>query len=103
MTVNRNTVPFDPNGPWYTSGIRLGTAALTTLGLKGDEMMKIADLIVELLANTRPATINGKASKAKVEIDEKVLEKVRAEVTELLSSFPLYPELSVTEMTHAIG
>ena len=49
MTVNRNTIPNDVNGAWYTSGVRIGTAALTTRGMKESEMQQIADLMVDLL------------------------------------------------------
>ncbi|MBF0246238.1 MAG: hypothetical protein HQL31_13390, partial [Planctomycetes bacterium] len=42
ITLNRNSIPFDPNGAWYTSGLRLGTPALTTLGMGREEMKEIA-------------------------------------------------------------
>lgn len=94
MTVNRNSIPFDVNGPWYTSGVRIGTPALTTLGMKEKEMQWIADLIVELLKATKPVVETGKeASRSKVEIDRKVLAHVQKGLAELLCSFPLYPEL----------
>ena len=49
MTLNRNSLPFDANGPWYTSGLRLGTPAMTTLGMGTDEIDEIADVAVEVL------------------------------------------------------
>jgi glycine hydroxymethyltransferase len=52
VVTNRNSVPADPNGPWYTSGIRLGTPALTTLGMGTTEMDEIAELIVTVLTAT---------------------------------------------------
>lgn len=91
ITVSRNTVPNDPNGAWYTSGIRLGTAALTTRGLKENEMKKIALLIYDQLSHTRGG------DKAKVSVDEKVANRVKNEVRELLDHFPLYPELMIEE------
>lgn len=96
MTVNRNAIPFDVNGPWYTSGVRVGTAALTTLGMKEGEMHQIADLIADLLKASKARTIEktGKPSKAKVDIDATVLKRVQDEVTALLSQFVLYPELT---------
>jgi glycine hydroxymethyltransferase len=97
MTVNRNSIPFDPNGPWYTSGVRVGTPALTTLGMKEKEMHLIADLIVELLKATRP-TISEKTnekSRAKVDIDPKIATQVKKKIAELLTAFPLYPELVI--------
>lgn len=97
FTVNRNTVPGDTNGPWYTSGVRLGTPAMTTLGMGADQMKIIGLLISELLRVTKPAyseKLKG-LGRAKVEIDPNVLAKVKLEVKELLSQFPLYPELTL--------
>ncbi len=95
LTVNRNMIPGDQNGPWYTSGVRIGTPAVTTLGMKESEMKAIADMVVHLLRNVKPA-LNEKTNKpslAQIETDPKALEKVRSEVKELLHRFPLYPEL----------
>lgn len=93
LTINRNTVPGDTNGPWYTSGIRIGTPALTTLGMKEAEMKRVGTLLDQLLRACKPAG----DSKAKFEIDEKILESVRGEAKELLDSHPLYPELIIDE------
>ncbi len=97
MTVNRNMVPLDQNGAWYTSGVRVGTCALTTLGMKEDEMRQIADLMVDLLKKTEAKADEktGKLSKVKVQIDAQVIGKVKDAVTALLSGFPLYPELII--------
>lgn len=95
FTVNRNSIPFDPNGPWYTSGVRIGTPATTTLGMKEAEMKEIARLIFELLQNTKPAHDEKGASRAKVEIDPQTLADVRKQVGTLLKAFPLYPELII--------
>lgn len=96
LTVNRNAIPFDSNGPWYTSGIRLGTPALTTLGMGLEEMRTIADLIISLLSHTKPSLgKNGQLSKAQATTDPQVLETVRNRVKELLSRYPLYPELDI--------
>ena len=89
MTVNRNTVPNDPNGPWYTSGVRLGTPALTTRGLGTAELERVADWIAELLRAAQPDPEH----KARVKIDPVVLQRVRSQIQELLGHFPLYPEL----------
>ncbi|NGX50596.1 MAG: Serine hydroxymethyltransferase [Chlamydiae bacterium] len=99
MTVNRNTIPNDTNGAWYTSGVRIGTPALTTRGLKESEMREIADLMVDLLQASKAKVVErtGEPSRAKVDIDAPVLERVRREVEALLSHFPLYPELFYKE------
>ncbi len=97
FTVNRNSLPFDANGPWYTSGVRIGTPAVTTLGMKEPEMVEIADAIVELLQNAKPAADEKGAgpSRSKVEIDPKVLSSVQKRIAALLSAYPLYPELVI--------
>lgn len=97
LTLNRNAIPFDKNGPWYTSGIRVGTPALTTLGMGIEEMKLIADWIVQILANTKATTVEktGQASKANCEVNPKVLQSIREQVTHLLKRFPLYPEIVI--------
>ena len=65
VVVNRNSIPFDPNGAWYTSGIRLGTPALTTLGMGEDDMDEVADIICSTLKAAEPTkTSSGEQSKA---------------------------------------
>ncbi len=91
IIVNRNAIPFDSNGAWYTSGVRMGTPALTSLGMKEGEMKKVARLIFETLKNT----ISLEGSKAKFTLDEAILQKTKAEVQTLLNDFPLYPELVI--------
>ncbi len=95
LTVNRNTIPFDKNGPWYTSGIRLGTAATTTLGMGKEEMREIADIIYDLLSNTTPAIVakTGQPSKANAIIKPEILAKAKQRVHDLNQKFPLYPEI----------
>jgi glycine hydroxymethyltransferase len=78
MTVNKNTVPGETRSPFVTSGLRLGTAAVTTRGMKEDEMRMIGDWIAEVLE--APAD-----SARQVEI--------RRQVGELCGAFPLYPDL----------
>lgn len=98
ITVNRNTIPFDKNGPWYTSGIRLGTAAMTTLGMKKEEMKEIAEIIVSVLQHTRPAMVESTQtlSPSKGITEEKVLLNAKQRVKELLTKFPLYPEIEIS-------
>ncbi|MFW6205320.1 MAG: glycine hydroxymethyltransferase [Actinomycetota bacterium] len=92
VVTNRNSIPRDPNGAWYTSGIRLGTPALTTLGMGPDEMDEVAGLMVSVLEATEPAAgTDGAPSKAKYTTANGVAEKVKARAGELLSRFPLYP------------
>ena len=97
ITVNRNTVPNDPNGPWYTSGIRLGTAALTTLGMKEEEMKEIASIIHDVLVNSLPyiSSDTQQPSKAKYILEKKILDKSQSRVKTLLSQYKLYPELDL--------
>lgn len=73
ITVNKNAVPFDPKSPNVTSGIRVGTPAMTTRGMKEGEMEEIANFIADIIEN-----------------GEKVLDETREKVVELLSKFPLY-------------
>ena len=94
LTVNRNAIPDDPNGPWYTSGIRVGTPAMTTLGMGEEQAQEVAQLIRKVLEG---ATGEGKA---KVSVDSKVLNEVRAAVRALLDAHPLYPELDIEHPEH---
>lgn len=75
ITVNKNAIPFDKRKPTVTSGIRIGTPAVTTRGMKEDEMKKIASLIDRTLSSIG---------------DERELEKIAAEVRELTQNFPFY-------------
>ncbi len=90
ITLNRNTIPSDPNGPWYTSGVRLGTPALTTLGMGPAEMKIIAKLIHAILKSTK-----AKEDRAQFVTEEKTLLHVNKQVEELLLTFPLYPEIRI--------
>ena len=96
MTLNRNSLPFDANGPWYTSGLRLGTPALTTLGMGADEVDEIADVAVEVLRATTPVSVNGKPGKAKYETEAKVVQEARARIAALCDKFPVYPEIDLS-------
>ncbi len=78
ITVNKNMIPFDKGSAMKPSGIRLGTPAVTTRGMKEPEMKRIADLIMQALGSPT---------------DESNLEKVRRGVEELTQQYPLYPEL----------
>ncbi len=75
ITVNKNTIPFDTNSPFIASGIRIGTPALTTRGMKEDEMRKIGRFIAEIVRESE---------------SEDVKAKVKREVLELTENFPLY-------------
>jgi len=94
ITLNRNTLPYDTNGPWYTSGLRLGTPALTTLGMGEAEMDEVADIIATILKNTKPSyNKKGEKSKAKYELDENIKNDSVKRVRALLEKFLLYPEI----------
>ena len=100
IILNRNALPFDKNGPWYTSGLRIGTPAVTTLGMGPAEMKEIASIISGVLKNARPAKITkgekaGTLSKVKAVIDPEVKAKSIERVGNLLSRFVLYPELDL--------
>jgi glycine hydroxymethyltransferase len=74
ITVNKNTIPFETRSPFQASGIRIGTPAVTTRGMKEEDMAKIADMISEVLADIK-------------NLD--VAKKVRQHVQELTASYPL--------------
>jgi glycine hydroxymethyltransferase len=77
ITVNKNTVPFETKGPMVTSGVRIGTPAVTSRGMGEAEMREIAGLIDRVLSNLGSASVEA---------------KTRGEVQELTGRFPLYPE-----------
>lgn len=81
ITVNKNAIPFDSNPPLKPSGIRIGTPALTTRGMKEKEMVQTGAWIVEALRNHK---------------DAQTLARIRKQVLELAEAFPLYPELRQT-------
>jgi glycine hydroxymethyltransferase len=95
LTLNRNSLPDDQNGPWYTSGLRLGTPAVSSLGMGTKEMSEIAAIVKQVLSATKPsaAAANTKAARAKYDLDDKVASAAQQRVLELLQQFPLYPEL----------
>ena len=96
VTLNRNTLPFDPQGPWWTSGIRVGTPAVTTLGMGTEEMKEIAAIINLVLTGTKPGlTKEGKPAKGKIDLDPAVQAEAKKRVDALLSKFVLYPELDL--------
>eukprot|EP00708_Paratrimastix_pyriformis_P002641 GAFH01001392.1.p1 GENE.GAFH01001392.1~~GAFH01001392.1.p1 ORF type:complete len:546 (+),score=162.56 GAFH01001392.1:216-1640(+) len=105
LVMNRNALPFDPEGPWFTSGIRVGTPALTTIGMGPAEMEQIGEIICEVLRHTRsavlpapadaPADAPPKYSRNKWVIDDGVKEAILSRVHAMLSRFVLYPELDL--------
>ncbi|MFC5730187.1 MULTISPECIES: glycine hydroxymethyltransferase [Nocardioides] len=96
VVTNRNSVPSDPNGAWYTSGIRIGTPALTTRGFGADEFDAVAELMVHVLQNTQPGTTKaGGPSKATYQLADGVADKVKDASAELLDKHPLYPGLNL--------
>ena len=96
LTLNRNVIPFDTNGSWYTSGLRLGTPAVTTLGMGVDEMREIAAIIASVLRATTPAmTSSGKPSLVNYTLEEAIRVEAESRVRELLTRFPLYPQIDL--------
>ncbi|MEP7180549.1 MAG: glycine hydroxymethyltransferase, partial [Pseudonocardiales bacterium] len=97
IVTNRNAVPRDPNGAWYTSGVRIGTPALTSRGFGAAEFDKVAELIVDVLTATSPnAAASGGASKAKYTLAAGVADKTQSAANELLDAHPLYPGLELS-------
>src|SRR5689334_10097111 len=96
VVTNRNSVPADPNGAWYTSGIRLGTPALTTRGFGAADFDRVAELMVEVLSHTQPGTTKaGAPSKASYTLEDGIADRVRAASAEMLDKHPLYPGLDL--------
>ncbi|NOX28924.1 MAG: glycine hydroxymethyltransferase [Actinobacteria bacterium] len=91
VIVNRNSIPGDPNGAWYTSGVRLGTPALTTLGMGAADMDEVADIICDVLSHAEPAQAKNGPSKAKYLMGDDVSDRCRQRSAELLTANPLYP------------
>ncbi len=95
VVTNRNSIPHDPNGAWYTSGVRIGTPALTTRGFTESDFDQVADLIATVLKNTRAASTPKGLSKAKHLTAAGVADRVRARAQEMLDANPLYPGLEL--------
>jgi glycine hydroxymethyltransferase len=96
VTLNANALPFDKNGPWWTSGIRVGTPGVTTLGMDKTDMKEIAAIIDLVLKGTKPGlTKDGKPAKGKIELDSTVETEGKKRVKALLSKHVLYPELDL--------
>ncbi len=96
IVTNRNAIPRDPNGAWYTSGVRIGTPALTSRGFGPAEFDRVAELIVDVLTATTPtAAPSGGASKAKYVIADGVAAKTHDAAAELLDANPLYPDINL--------
>ena len=96
IVTNRNSVPSDPNGAWYTTGVRIGTPALTSRGFGADEFTVVANLIADVLEATSPTPLkSGAPGKAKYGVAAGVADRTRAAAAELLEANPLYPGLQL--------
>lgn len=96
IVTNRNSVPRDPNGAWYTSGVRLGTPALTSRGFTTSDMDEVAAMITEVLSSATPATTkDGKPGKAKYDLSADVVATTQQRAKSLLERHPLYPGLEL--------
>jgi glycine hydroxymethyltransferase len=88
LTVNKNTIPFDPNKPFVASGIRIGTPALTTRGMKEEEMRAVGRMLAAVIREPE---------------SEKTRGKVKEEVAELTARFPMYPKRYKEKSSSAIS
>ena len=96
IVTNRNSVPNDPNGAWYTTGVRIGTPALTTRGFGAAEFDRVAELITNVLRDTTPVdTAAGAPGKARYTLAAGTAERTRAQAAEMLEANPLYPGLEL--------
>ena len=100
IMANRNAIPGDRNGPWYTSGLRLGTPALTTLGMREEQMEWVAAQIARVLEAVQPAPVTrgklaGSPSRSRYRLPDEVAGAVRADVARLLAGYPAYPDLDL--------
>ena len=97
VVTNRNSVPADPNGAWYTSGIRLGTPALTTRGFGHDEFDKVAELIVDVLSEHPARHHQGRRRRRRRRTPWPTASptSVKAASAEMLDKHPLYPGLEL--------
>ena len=97
IVTNRNAVPNDPNGAWYTTGLRLGTPALTSRGFTPSDMDAVAEMIVGVLKSTTPtSTSAGAPSKAKYTLAETAKQSSLNTAERLLAAHPLYPGLDLS-------
>jgi glycine hydroxymethyltransferase len=88
ITVNKNTIPFDTNSPFVASGIRIGTPALTTRGMREAEMKQIGEMLAAIIREPE---------------SEETKARVRNEVIELTERFPMYPKRYKESKTDAIS
>ena len=96
IVTNRNSVPNDPNGAWYTSGVRLGTPALTSRGFTTSDMDAVADLIAGVLKHTVPTTTaKGEPSKAKYDLSADARQTSLDGAAALVGAHPLYPGFEI--------
>src|SRR5574344_813164 len=96
VTLNANALPYDKLGAWWTSGVRVGTPGVTTLGMNTDDMKEIASIIDLVLKGTKPGVAkDGSPAKGKIVLDEKVEAEAKDRVQKLLGKHVLYPELDL--------
>ncbi len=108
VTLNKNTIPFDPNGAISTSGLRIGAPAITSLGMNEEDMKEIAAIFKLVLSNTTPGLIEsgpnaGKPSKANFVLDSAAKDEATARVKALLDRYPVYPELDLEFLQAQFG
>jgi glycine hydroxymethyltransferase len=108
ITLNYNSLPNDPNGPLITSGLRIGTPAITTLGMGVEEMKSIAKIIKLVVSNTKAGILQsgknaGKPSKRLHVLDDAIRSEAQAMTKALLDRFPVYPQLDLAFLQEHFG
>jgi len=107
ITLNRNAIPFDPQPPLITSGLRFGTAAITTLGMTADDMKAIANVIADVLRATKADTITKdgqtKPSKKAWVCDDAAMRTARNTIHDLIERYPVYGNVDLAALEAAVG
>jgi glycine hydroxymethyltransferase len=105
ITLNKNAIPFDKESPTVTSGLRIGTPAVTTLGMSTSDMKEIAGIFKAVLSNMKAGVVDsganaGRPSKIKFDLRPQIRDEATERVKKLLAKYPVYPELDLDILRH---